>query len=92
MWSHEYFHRDTGAGLGASHQTDWTSLDAELLLRRRRQVRSRRQVRARRTTTPTREACPPGYALELLARRDGLFCPAVTASPRRDRRPVAPGS
>jgi hypothetical protein len=28
---HEYFHGDTGAGLGASHQTGWTSLVATLL-------------------------------------------------------------
>jgi hypothetical protein len=32
---HEYFHGDTGAGLGASHQTGWTGLVADLLLRRR---------------------------------------------------------
>jgi hypothetical protein len=29
---HEYFHGDTGAGLGASHQTGWTALVAELLI------------------------------------------------------------
>jgi hypothetical protein len=28
---HEYFHGDTGAGLGASHQTGWTALVAKLL-------------------------------------------------------------
>jgi hypothetical protein len=28
---HEYFHGDTGAGLGASHQTGWTGLTALLL-------------------------------------------------------------
>jgi len=28
---HEYFHGDTGAGLGASHQTGWTGLAAILL-------------------------------------------------------------
>jgi hypothetical protein len=28
---HEYFHGDTGAGLGASHQTGWTALVALLL-------------------------------------------------------------
>ncbi|MGZ8438106.1 MAG: hypothetical protein ACXWXR_06145, partial [Candidatus Limnocylindrales bacterium] len=27
----EYFHGDTGAGLGASHQTGWTALVAKLL-------------------------------------------------------------
>ena len=28
---HEYFHGDTGKGLGASHQTGWTGLVANLL-------------------------------------------------------------
>jgi hypothetical protein len=28
---YEYFHGDTGQGLGASHQTGWTALIAELL-------------------------------------------------------------
>jgi hypothetical protein len=28
---HEYFHGDTGMGLGASHQTGWTGLVAELI-------------------------------------------------------------
>jgi hypothetical protein len=28
---HEYFHGDTGKGLGASHQTGWTGLVAKLL-------------------------------------------------------------
>jgi hypothetical protein len=30
----EYFHGDTGAGLGASHQTGWTGLVADLILHR----------------------------------------------------------
>jgi hypothetical protein len=29
---HEYFHGDTGAGIGASHQTGWTGLVAKLML------------------------------------------------------------
>ena len=29
---HEYFHGDTGAGVGASHQTGWTALIASLLM------------------------------------------------------------
>ena len=33
LWFSEYFHGDTGAGLGASHQTGWTGLVADLLLR-----------------------------------------------------------
>jgi len=28
---YEYFHGDTGCGLGASHQTGWTSLVADLI-------------------------------------------------------------
>ena len=28
---HEFFHGDTGAGLGASHQTGWTGLVAKLI-------------------------------------------------------------
>jgi len=35
---HEYFHGDTGAGIGASHQTGWTGLVAELLHRRSRRA------------------------------------------------------
>jgi hypothetical protein len=30
----EYFHGDNGAGLGASHQTGWTGLVADLIRRR----------------------------------------------------------
>jgi hypothetical protein len=33
---HEYFHGETGAGLGASHQTGWTGLVADLILGARR--------------------------------------------------------
>jgi hypothetical protein len=28
---YEYFHGDTGRGLGASHQSGWTALIAELI-------------------------------------------------------------
>jgi hypothetical protein len=31
---HEYFNGDTGAGIGASHQTGWTGLVADLIIRR----------------------------------------------------------
>jgi hypothetical protein len=30
---HEYFHGDTGRGVGASHQTGWTALVADLVIR-----------------------------------------------------------
>ena len=33
---HEYFHGDTGRGVGASHQTGWTGLVAKLLCPRRK--------------------------------------------------------
>ena len=35
---HEYFNGDTGAGLGASHQTGWTGLVADLIIRRHKGV------------------------------------------------------
>ena len=38
---HEYFHGDSGAGLGASHQTGWTALVAKLF----EQTRHRREAR-----------------------------------------------
>jgi hypothetical protein len=31
---HEYFHGDTGTGIGASHQTGWTGLVADMIIRR----------------------------------------------------------
>jgi hypothetical protein len=35
---HEYFHGETGAGLGASHQTGWTGLVADLIISRDREA------------------------------------------------------
>jgi hypothetical protein len=35
---HEYFHGDTGEGLGASHQTGWTSLVVRLVRERREKL------------------------------------------------------
>ena len=35
IWFYEYFHADTGKGLGAAHQTGWTALVAESLLHHR---------------------------------------------------------
>jgi hypothetical protein len=31
LWFHEYFHGDTGQGLGANHQTGWTALVTRLV-------------------------------------------------------------
>jgi hypothetical protein len=36
---YEYFHGETGEGLGASHQTGWTALCAEMVLRLARRAR-----------------------------------------------------
>ena len=35
LLSYEYFHGDTGEGLGASHQTGWTALVGSLIAKRR---------------------------------------------------------
>jgi len=35
---HEYFHRETGAGLGASHQTGWTGLIAVLIQEKNKKI------------------------------------------------------
>jgi hypothetical protein len=32
---HEYFNGDDGTGIGASHQTGWTGLVADLIIGRR---------------------------------------------------------
>jgi hypothetical protein len=45
---HEYFHGDSGAGLGASHQTGWTALVAKLLDQTARYTEAARDPR----TTP----------------------------------------
>ena len=41
---HEYFHGDTGAGIGASHQTGWTALVAKLLIQSGEHDESDRRV------------------------------------------------
>jgi len=53
---YEYFHGDTGQGLGASHQTGWTGLIANLVARRYRSDIPR-YWRERGQTAPT-EAVP----------------------------------
>ncbi|HEX2805678.1 MAG TPA: hypothetical protein VHN80_05875, partial [Kineosporiaceae bacterium] len=52
---HEYFHGDDGAGLGASHQTGWTGLVADLIRRRHGAVPSTSDVLQRLTTETSRE-------------------------------------
>ena len=61
MLFYEYFHADTGQGLGASHQTGWTGLLANLVTRRYRKdipeywSRQRRRNQAEQADRP-REA------------------------------------
>jgi hypothetical protein len=57
---HEYFHGDTGRGVGASHQTGWTGLVAKLLQPRRchrsgrmLDMTTRQHQRHARLATPT---------------------------------------
>src|SRR5262249_33669530 len=53
VFFHEYFHGDTGAGLGASHQTGWTGLVADLVIR---------LGRARQAAVPENGRVPAGAA------------------------------
>src|SRR5262249_23345446 len=41
---HEYFHGDTGRGVGASHQTGWTGLIAKLLQPRKAEPQCHHRV------------------------------------------------
>ena len=52
---HEYFHGDTGAGIGASHQTGWTALTINLLLRKSRPHRTAEMDPAVSGPPPLRE-------------------------------------
>jgi hypothetical protein len=53
---YEYFDGDNGAGLGASHQTGWTGLVADLIRRRHKAVPPTFEVVQRLLTAP---APPP---------------------------------
>jgi hypothetical protein len=52
---HEYFHGDTGRGVGASHQTGWTGLVAKLLMPRTVDVVPDDHSRPRHPHRPARE-------------------------------------
>ena len=60
---HEYFNGDTGAGLGANHQTGWTGLVAKLI----QQQGSHRTI-AKLDPFTDCEAFPPGVAYDRSAR------------------------
>jgi hypothetical protein len=61
---HEYFHGDTGRGVGASHQTGWTGLVAKLLQPRAPELKSERGIQAR--TVSAAPACPPNSERHVL--------------------------
>jgi hypothetical protein len=58
---HEYFHGDNGAGIGASHQTGWTGLVADLIAGRphRAALRARREEARLQGSTPITAAAVP---------------------------------
>jgi hypothetical protein len=49
---HEYFHGDTGRGVGASHQTGWTGLIAKLLQPRKRNSYVEESKTVKRSPSP----------------------------------------
>jgi hypothetical protein len=59
---HEYFHGDTGAGLGAAHQTGWTALVVDHIL-----------TLHAKDTAPAEPPPPPPPAPKPKPRRRGLF-------------------
>ena len=48
---HEYFHGDTGLGIGASHQTGWTALVAKLLQQNREKTSEGEKTNEGKTVT-----------------------------------------
>ncbi|HEX7992929.1 MAG TPA: hypothetical protein VF506_03350, partial [Streptosporangiaceae bacterium] len=56
----EYFHGDNGAGLGASHQTGWTGLVADLIRRKHGVVRGTGDVIAEIANGATRRSADNG--------------------------------
>jgi len=49
---HEYFHGDSGRGVGASHQTGWTGLIAKLIQPRKHLVQTSARQRAKASPKP----------------------------------------
>jgi hypothetical protein len=68
---YEYFHGDNGAGLGASHQTGWTGLVAELIQR----LGTERDRQARPDISRPYQAAPPGLRTSSRLRSRGSQTP-----------------
>ena len=84
----EYFHGDNGAALGASHQTGWTGLIADVIRRRHGEVRASATSSGGwdgHTEMTATEARPPGCCPEAASR-----WVRRSSGPERDRR-VRPG-
>src|SRR3954449_10804082 len=75
----EYFHGDNGAAIGAFHQTGWTGLIADLILRRHGQVQSLADV-LRHLAAKGSQQCPPAKPPR----------PAPSRPPSSPRMPPAP--
>jgi hypothetical protein len=59
---HEYFHGETGAGLGASHQTGWTGIVAKLLQQSSRAYQSSKVTRATSQSAEQKSKTPAEMA------------------------------
>ena len=77
----EYFHGDNGAGLGASHQTGWTGIVADLIRRP-----GARRAHARRASRPDGRAVPSDRPRPAGMRQPGRVRVARVARHRRARR------
>src|SRR5207244_1570436 len=65
---HEYFHGDTGRGVGATHQTGWTGLIAKLLQPRHQPASSSRREEAL-TNSVTQEVPAPRVPSKAMRRK-----------------------
>ena len=65
---YEYFHGDNGAGIGASHQTGWTAVVANLIDRTAADCPSREVVSRVKSVEPTE--CRGRLAKPLIGRRE----------------------
>ena len=78
---YEYFHGDSGRGVGASHQTGWTGLIAKLLMPRY----SHTAVAASTRVTGAGGLATPALAARARARKSALGKPATPIKPRTPR-------
>jgi hypothetical protein len=55
VWFYEYFHGDSGRGVGASHQTGWTGVIAKLIQPRRNPSEGQQRQNSRQSVTLSTE-------------------------------------